>query len=290
MNIGKIKITSVGDMLSLIDRFQQLYQLGVNYSTFLFRGDEDYSHSLLPRIFRLLNQERQREKSGFPVSEYGLFSRFRNEAAAFLPNLSQSDCLTWLFYAQHYGVPTRLLDLTSNPLVALYFCCMSQSSTDGSLWILQSLNYDRNSLEDNFREYFYPGPCLEAINSIMRLFKDGPMYYDEQNSNPMVKLPVLITPPYIDQRMQNQSSRFLLWGESEAPLEQQIEPENWMFKKNSSHHDVQTTPPVYPFLAKALIPSVCKSSIINQLDLMGINEKFILPGLQSIGQYTGLHY
>jgi hypothetical protein len=46
----------------------------------------------------------------------------------------------WISYAQHYGIPTRLLDVTSNALVALFFACgaANNANVDGSVWLFPS--------------------------------------------------------------------------------------------------------------------------------------------------------
>ena len=40
-----------------------------------------------------------------------------------------------LTYMQHYGCPTRLTDITSNPLVALYFASLGNDDKDGIVYV-----------------------------------------------------------------------------------------------------------------------------------------------------------
>ena len=47
-----------------------------------------------------------------------------------------NDYFGWLFLAQHYGVPTRLLDWSENPLVAAYFAVLDDPNDDGCIWAL----------------------------------------------------------------------------------------------------------------------------------------------------------
>ena len=77
-----------------------------------YRGHADKDWELLPSIFRTPNGVEK---------EHLLF----HDMVAHEPQ-SFSECkstLDYLVQMQHYGLPTRLLDMTTNPLVALYFAC-----------------------------------------------------------------------------------------------------------------------------------------------------------------------
>jgi hypothetical protein len=105
--------------------------------TVVFRGQRR-SWPLLPSISR----------GGEPTlvldSERKLFSKFKEAAPRCLHLIPETDW-DWLVVAQHHGLPTRLLDWTHDPLVALWFALENdakRSDNEPEVWALKPLSKD----------------------------------------------------------------------------------------------------------------------------------------------------
>lgn len=92
-----------------------------------YRGVSDsINHMLLPSIGRYPNYDLQKEVD--------LFEHFRLKSNLFLKTTNDFELLA---LAQHHGLPTRLLDWTTNPLIAAYFAVRENSKTDGRIYVIK---------------------------------------------------------------------------------------------------------------------------------------------------------
>ncbi len=89
---------------------------------FFYRGHSNVEYKLMPSIARYTNSIK---------AENRLIELACNKRPETFN--SQEDRLTLLAKMQHYGIPTRLIDFTLNPLVALFFACRENKNKDGTV-------------------------------------------------------------------------------------------------------------------------------------------------------------
>lgn len=118
-----------------------------------FRGQANAKWPLLPGIGRThalwmdlplrrptaSSADEEREITRMRAVEYNLLHRFRRHAHAFL----HREPTPWetITMAQHYGLPTRLLDWTSSPLAALYFAAETRPDEEGAIFAYRPSKY-----------------------------------------------------------------------------------------------------------------------------------------------------
>jgi hypothetical protein len=127
VNTGHIEIKNWAHLHS---EFEKTRDTG-----WIFRGVTSPSHYLVPSIGR--------EKVFGPykkAQEVRLFDEFKNRAIALMSGAGLNDW-DWLAYAQHIGVPTRLLDWTATPLAAAFFALESDSKDDRVIYAVKYSKY-----------------------------------------------------------------------------------------------------------------------------------------------------
>lgn len=234
---------------------------------FVFRGLSNKNFKLIPKIFR----------EGYEIASYDEpLERFKKEADSYLRSKCGDNKLLWMQYAQHFGVPTRLLDFSSNPLVALYFACNEDKDDDGALWIINEFRFNCYSCQ-KYIELKDEQSVSESEILQCYLYQSTEVEYEGDEDNEM---PILFFPNYIDARMNVQSSRMMLWPMRSKALNGFMEADSYMNPSVEEEYSNKR------FACEIIIPKEEKNNLLYQLDQLGINEKSIFPGLDSIGRYT----
>jgi hypothetical protein len=147
----------------------------------VFRGHSNASYKLIPSAGRTKYTAKSAE-----INEKSLFRIFCREAIGYGGTTPANDW-EWLSLAQHHGLPTRLLDWTYNPLVALYFAVEANEESDGKLFALHA-----------------PKSASE---------------HDRDSSPFEIRLPVKYFPNIVSPRIRAQEGLFVVCHKLESPLD-----------------------------------------------------------------------
>lgn len=109
-------------------------------STFKFRGQSISTWELIPKAGR---------KEYSKVSDENSFNHWKRRAISYLERENYSE---WelLSIAQHTGLPTRLLDWSHIPLVAVFFAVSENQNNDGAIFIYKPKKYIRDDIKSPF--------------------------------------------------------------------------------------------------------------------------------------------
>lgn len=236
------EISSVPDLINALERDHKEYKGAI-----WFRGQATESWKLSPGYLRLTN----------PPSESTLLKRFKQNAAMLLDR-DPKDSFDWMFLMQHYGLPTRLLDWSESPLVALYFAIEDDrfSKEAAALWCLRPSELNKKAnIQDSHEEFFIPSfDDQELKNYSLESLASGPKRTR--------LLPIATIATRNNARIQAQLGVFTIHHLDEASIEE---------IGDGSH------------IAKYTIQPTARSLIQSQLRLLGFSKFTMFPELSSIG-------
>lgn len=246
----------------------------------MYRGQANLGWSPLPAVFR---SREDFENEHFYIREYE--RQMSRECIG-------KDSMEILIDAQHFGIPTRLLDVTSNPLVALFFACADAGNDSGASdgVVIQFSNmgvfmqYDvtcfvyaeyvrRYKDGVHFPEARKRGLTLAAQQSDSRFSFDAPQAVEQMLSDKPAQLFML--PKYSNDRIVAQDGAFLLGS---TPFVKKADPgfgEGVFLYPDEAKSDYERI-----IACRFVIPKGLKEEILFQLDSLGINEARLFPDVE----------
>jgi len=272
------QIQAVSDYLLLLNRFG-------NKENLFFRGHSKTNYSLRPSVMRNENIKKNESKiyQELIINCPDDFKGFHRH-------------IDYLVKMQHYGLPTRLLDITRNPLVALYFACCSNEKEVGEIIVFapekEQIKYENSdtvamlaslplfTYEEQavLMDYLYvPGKLEKEFANLPERFvhevqTEKPGFIDRIRRNDMENC-FIVLPKKDNSRIVKQDGAFIICGINETP-ETII---------NQKLRLVQDEKQVLVFVNN-------KDSILNELDLLSINKSTLFPEIDYVADYIRSKY
>lgn len=273
------RVSSVEDYVRVVSKIASSVD-----SPLWFRGHGCASYRLTPSVLRDVipthdargNRIRGDENlvsEGLPVtgiSPERLLSEFKRYSLPFVQSVPRND-FEWLFLMQHHGVPTRLLDWSTNALTALYFAAeyaLPAKTTD----VFASVDNDQEFCEHDIAVY-----CMEParVNEIMHDIShavDVSEHWEKWHPyvRPTVKSdictysPICIVAPHVSPRIRAQSGTFTLHGGNIWALDYYTQ--------------------LRSLLHKILISKQHAEHVREQLSLLGMTASYIYPDLDGVAR------
>lgn len=142
MSLQLNKVTNFETYLEQLPRLDEKMEGNVFY-----RGQSKIYYKLTPSVFR----------DGFKQKEHEVYTQIMIECShEFEECKFHNEILSKM---QHYGVPTRLLDVTTNALVALYFACENNWDEDGAVYVIKA---DKSKIKQ------YDSDAITILSSLPR--------------------------------------------------------------------------------------------------------------------------
>lgn len=257
-----IRARSFAELVDLLYEGSWNTELRRHRSPFAFRGLARDDHDLSNSLARLAGSYADVAKL-----ELSMLRNFRKYAVQ--QTSSKLDSIWhWLAVAQHHGLPTRLVDWTFSPFVALHFATERPADYDRD-GVVRSVNFGRANkllpkrlraiLEDEGSDTF----TTEMLGAFATLRE-----FDALSREPFL---MFLEPPALDARILNQAALFSLMPSPTASLDE------WLRR----HPDLSR---------RVIVPAELKWEVRDKLDQANITERTLFPGLDGLSRSLERYY
>ena len=257
--MDEIRVKNWNELNEILFEESWKAQLGRFRSNYAFRGLSNSTYELKTSIIRL--------GGDYNKLENHLLRNFRKYAHR--DALYSKSEWSWLALAQHHGLPTRLLDWTFSPFVALHFATanIERFNIDGAIWCVDYVQLHelmpeklKNILKKEGSNVFTVDMLNTGAKSLSIL--------DNLDENQFV---VFLEPPSLDDRMVNQYALFSLMSSLTGVFDHWLKDHRDLFKK-------------------VIIPAKLKWEIRDKLDQVNITERVLFPDLDGLSRWLKRHY
>ena len=286
-----VRAESWAELQELVTAEMWMPDIERHRSPYVFRGVPHVDHTLETSIKRFVGDS----------GEWKLESLLLRNFLQYALNEIEEPESIWhlLSIAEHYGLPTRLLDWSFSPLVATYFAVQDgDTDHDGAIWAVD-YRHLHDTLPDHYQRvlertetdmldvHLLSNATLEAdagaagtvteppirdLNDVSRLDDLWRERWGvDADEDPDDQYVVFFRPPAIDDRIANQSAVFSFQSDPRLGLDRWLEDRPDCYRK-------------------IVVPGDRKLEFRDKLDQMNVNHRTLFPGLEGLTTWLKQYY
>jgi hypothetical protein len=230
--------------------------------SYVYRGQADAAWGLEPSLTRLCRSLGLDRPKTIEV-ENAILRRFQARAHLYLPGhlIPEVGVLDWWTLMQHYRAPTRILDWTHSPLVALYFAVNQRWDLDGAVWL-----FHRHALNERSDGKYGVIPDIGLV-------LDHEKWFQPEEPPPRI---IAFDRARLTERMVAQQGAFTI-------------AQDVLLDHSEGMEDaLPATEPIGPkvvsvYRQKVVVPHGQKKDLLRRLHLMNITAATLFPGVDGFG-------
>ncbi|VEJ53805.1 FRG domain-containing protein [Pragia fontium] len=267
--------------------------------TLFFRGHSSYNYLEIPSIYRAHHIN----KDIFPYigKEHDIFREIIMSCPSDFYQCNSA--FEYLVKMQHYNIPTRLLDITENPLIALYMACRENKGKGGETGEVIIYQIPNSSIK------FYNSDTVSVIANIAKrppdikistlknlikkvkntidesallndksynklmheIYEEKPYFKKEINLSHMESV-ICVKPKLDNNRLIRQSGAFFLFGINETKLNPASIPEEYYYKDRGNKITIK-------------VKINGKEKILRELEQLSITEAKLFPEIDKVADF-----